>query len=77
MRMQNKQFTPHQRLVNNEPLVVLGNCKKRDGPVIYHRRDGALFNTGSPGGTGPPEETGPLYAVGFPKETGPPRTGVG
>ena len=77
MRMQNKKLNSHQRLVNNEPLVVLGNGKKRDAPVIYHRRDGPSFVTGPPGGTGPPEATEPIYAVGFPKETGPPRTGVG
>ena len=77
MRMQYKQFKPHQWLVNNEPLVVLGNCKKRDGPVIYHRRDGPLFNTGPSGGKGPPDENRLHHAVGFPKETGPPRTGVG
>ena len=77
MRMQSKQFISHQWLVNNEPLVVLGNCKKRDGPIIFHRRDGPLFVTGPPGGTGPAEATEPIYSVGFPKETGPPRTGVG
>ena len=77
MRMQNKKFITHQRLVNNEPLVVLGDSKKHDGPIIFHRRDGPLFVTGPPGGTGPPAETGPTYLVGFPKETGPPRTGVG
>lgn len=77
MRMQNKKFTFHQRLVNNEPLVVFGHRKKRDAPVIYHRRDGPLFVTGPPDGTGPPAATGPIHLVGFPKVTGPPRTGVG
>jgi len=54
MRRQNKKNISHQWLVNNEPLVVLGSCKKRDGPIIFHRRDGPLFVTGPPGGTGPP-----------------------
>ena len=59
MRIQNKKFTLHQRLVNNEPLVVFGHRKKRDAPVIYHRRDGPLFMTGPPSGTGPPGGVGP------------------
>ena len=59
MRMQNKKFISNQRLVNNGPLVVLGNRKKRDAPVIYHRRDGPLLETEPPDGTGPPEGTGP------------------
>ena len=77
MRRQNKKFISNQWLVNNEPLVVLGNCKKRDGPIIFHRRDGPLFVTGPPGGTGPPEATGPPYMATGPNGTGPPRTGVG
>ena len=59
MRMKNIKFTLYQRLVNNEPLVVFGHRKKRDAPVIYHRRDGPLFVTGPPSGTGPPGGTGP------------------
>lgn len=59
MRMQNKKLISHQRLVNNEPLVVLGNRKKRDAPVIYHRRDGPLLEAEPPDGTGHPEATGP------------------
>ncbi len=77
MRMQNKQFDRYQRLVNNEPLVVLGDCKKRDAPVIYHRRDGPLLETGPPVGTGPPEAKGPPYMATGPNGTGPPSTGVG
>ena len=77
MRMQNKQFNSDQRLVNNGPLVVLGNCKKRDGPMIYHRRDGPVLVAGLPTGTGPPQGRVLSYQALFPKETGPPRTGVG
>ena len=77
MRMQNKKYISYQWLVNNEPLVVLGSCKKRDGPILFHGRDGPLFVTGPPGGAGNPEETATLYTAGFPKVTGPPRTGVG
>ena len=77
MRMQNEQSNPHQWLVNNEPLVVLGNSKKRDAPVIYHRRDGPLLDTGPPEGTVPPEGAGPPYMATGPNGTGPPKTGVG
>ena len=77
MRMQNKQFDSDQWLVNNEPLVVLGSSKKRDGPTIYHRRDGPLFVTGPPGVNAPLRGVERPYTVGYPHETGPPRTGVG
>ena len=72
MRMQRKQFNSHQRLVNNEPLVVFGNHKNRDAAVIYHRRDGPLLETGPPVGTGPPEGTGPPRIPGNWLETIPP-----
>lgn len=77
MRMQSKQFNSYQRLANNEPLVVLGNCKKRDGPMIYHRRGGPVLVTGILAGTGPPRGMVLSYQTLFPKGTGPPRTGVG
>lgn len=73
--MQNEKFISHQRLVNNEPLVVLGNGKKRDAPVIYHRRNAPLFVIGLVSSDGPCEGTGPPYGPGLPDETGPPDTG--
>ena len=63
MRMQREQFDSHQWLVNYEPLVVYGNGKKRDGPIIYHRR------------AAPAESTGPPSVPGFQSDTGPPDTG--
>lgn len=59
MRMQCEQFNSHQRLVNHEPLVVFENEKKRDAPVIYHRRDVSLFDKRYVAGDGPAEGTGP------------------
>ena len=64
MRMQCKQSNSHQRLVNNGPLVVFGNHKNRDAPVIYHRRDGPILDTGPPVGTGPPGGVGPPRTQG-------------
>ena len=77
MRRQSKKSISNQWLVNNEPLVVLGKHKNRDAPVICHRRDGPILETGPPVGTGSPEATGPPYMATGPNGTGPPRTGVG
>ena len=64
MRMQYKKSNSRQGLVNNEPLVVFGKHKNRDAPVIYHRRDGPLFETGPPSETGPPVGDGPPKVKG-------------
>jgi len=47
----------------------------RDGPLIFHMRDGPPNGTGPPCGTGPPE----VYssATGPPKTTGPPMAWLG
>jgi len=71
MRMQYKQFNQRQWSVPNGPLVVLGEHKNRDGPLIYYLRDGPLFVTGPPCGTGPPAATGPPNRHGPPGRTGP------
>jgi len=42
----------------------------RDGPLIFHMRDGPPDITGPPRGTGPPEIIS--CATGPPKTTGPP-----
>ena len=69
MRRQCEQSNSLQRLVNNGPLVVFGNGKKRDAPVIYHRRDGPILDTGPPVGTGPPGGVGPPRIQGNWPET--------
>ena len=69
--MRNRQFDSRQWSVSNGPLVVLGEYKNRDGPLIYHKRDGPLFVTGPPGGTDPPAGTGPPYEARPPGRTGP------
>jgi len=47
----------------------------RDGPLIFHMRDGPPNVTGPPGGTGPPD----IYSSGTgpPKTTGPPMEWLG
>ncbi len=47
----------------------------RDGPLIYHMRDGPPNETGPPGGTGPPEKD--TSGSGPPKTTGPPMEWLG
>jgi hypothetical protein len=42
-----------------------GSAHSRDGPIIFHMRDGPPNVTGPPGGTGPPR---------FSSESGPPKT---
>lgn len=59
MRIQNRQINLDQRLAYHESLVVFGNHKNRDAPVIYHRRDGPLQETGPPVADGAQEGTGP------------------
>jgi len=71
MRMRNTQFDLEQRSVSHGPLVVYGQYKNRDGPLIYHMRDGPIFNTGPPRGTGPPAATGSPIRHGPPGRTGP------
>ncbi len=46
-----------------------GSAHSRDGPIIFHMRDGPPNVTGPPGGTGPP-----IFSTGSspPKTTGPP-----
>jgi hypothetical protein len=78
-----RQFYLKQRSVPNGPFAVLGEHKNRDGPLIYHLRDGPFFVTGPPreadpsggsgppGGVGPPEEIRPLNEIRPPGWTGP------
>jgi len=49
--------------------LIRKSAGNRDGPLIFHMRDGPPKVTGPPGGTGPP-----LTATGSgpPKTTGPP-----
>lgn len=53
-----------RRLPSWEPFIVIRDYRSRDGPLIYHRRDGPrwhrfigveLSSTGPPDGTGPPK----------------------
>lgn len=51
-----------RRLSSREPFAVLRGYKNRDGPLIYHRRDGPQwyrFIGSKYSGTGPPDGTGP------------------
>jgi len=51
-----------RRLPSWGPFAVLRGYKNRDGPLIYHRRDGPQwyrFIGLEHNGTGPPEGTGP------------------
>jgi hypothetical protein len=63
-------FTPtvfiYRKIMNNIFRKSAGN---RDGPLIFHLRDGPPNVTGPPGGTGPPRY---LTGSGPPKTTGPP-----
>jgi uncharacterized repeat protein (TIGR01451 family) len=52
-------------------LVVLGQYKNRDGPLIYHLRDGPLSDSDPPCGAGPPVGTGPPIRHGPPGRAGP------
>ena len=59
-------------------MILRRSCRgpgNRDGPIIFHMRDGPPNKTGPPGGTGPPEKyTG---STGPPKTTGPPMEWLG
>ena len=46
-----------------------GSAHSRDGPIIFHMRDGPPNVTGPPGGTGPPRFT---TGSSPPQTTGPP-----
>ena len=76
MRRLNQQFVLRHRPAQFGPFVVSGPNKNisrnRDGPLIFHTRDGPIFVTGPPGGTGPPTGTGPPDGTGPPGGTGPP-----
>jgi len=56
----------YRKIMNNIFRKSAGN---RDGPLIFHMRDGPPHVTGPPGGTGPPRY---LSSSGPPKTTGPP-----
>ncbi|HHJ36720.1 MAG TPA: hypothetical protein ENJ87_13240 [Gammaproteobacteria bacterium] len=50
--------------------IILRKTGNRDGPKIFHTRDGPPNVTGPPGGTGPPEVH--PSGAGPPKKTGTP-----
>jgi len=61
--------------MNNPKKMVVGHqsVHSRDGPLIFHLRDGPPNVTGPPGGTGPPPGINELAgATGPPGTTGPP-----
>jgi len=60
------------KIILNRSCYGVGN---RDGPLIFHMRDGPPNVTGPPGGTGPPEDFS--SATGPPKTTGPPMEWLG
>ena len=55
---------------NTMAKIIRKFAGNRDGPLIFHMRDGPPRVTGPPRGTGPPE----IFSSGTgpPKETGPP-----
>ena len=53
-------------VVSAQIKFILQRTGNRDGPLIFHMRDGPPNVTGPPGGTGPPE----IFSEG----TGPPET---
>jgi len=57
-------------VVSAQMKIILRKTGNRDGPLIFHMRDGPPNVTGPPGGTGPPA----IYksGTGPPKTTGPP-----
>ncbi len=56
----------YRKIMNNIFRKTAGN---RDGPLIFHMRDGPPNVTGPPGGTGPPRF---LTGSAPPEKTGPP-----
>ncbi|MBE9564928.1 MAG: hypothetical protein IMF17_06755 [Proteobacteria bacterium] len=55
---------------HQKTLAGHASAHSRDGPIIFHMRDGPPSILGPPGGTGPPD----IYVSGTgpPKTTGPP-----
>ncbi len=78
MRQLIRQSALKTGLTFNESFVVSARMKyarrfsgrNRDGPLIFHMRDGPPIVTGPPGGTGPPLDI--KGGSGPPKTTGPP-----
>lgn len=64
-------FAHRKNAMKNATKIVAGHgsVHSRDGPLIFHMRDGPPNVTGPPGGTGPPR-----FSTGSspPKTTGPP-----
>jgi len=62
-------------VVSAQMKIILRKTGNRDGPLIFHMRDGPPNVTGPPGGTGPPA----IYksGTGPPKTTGPPMEWLG
>lgn len=60
-------FTHDKSLMNN---LVRRSAGNRDGPLIFHMRDGPPHVTGPPGGSIPADNF--LAGTGPPKTTGPP-----
>ena len=64
-------FAHGKNVMKNMTKLAVGHnsAHSRDGPLIFHMRDGPPNVTGPPGGTGPPK-----YTTGSspPKITGPP-----
>jgi len=82
MHFLTRQFEVQKRPIKIWSVVVSARMKiiacktgNRDGPLIFHLRDGPPNVNGPPGGTGPPES----YACGTgpPKSTGPPMEWLG
>jgi len=68
-------FAYGKNVMNNPKKMVVGHqsVHSRDGPLIFHLRDGPPNVTGPPGGTGPPPGINELAgATGPPGTTGPP-----
>jgi len=59
-------FISYRKIMNNIFRKSAGN---RDGPLIFHMRDGPPHVTGPPGGTGPPRYSS---SSGPPQTTDPP-----
>ncbi len=73
MRSLTRQFDLHTGpkmsgliAVSAHMKIILRKTGNRDGPLIFHMRDGPPNVTGPPGGTGPPD----VFSGG----TGPPKT---
>ena len=64
-------FAHGKNVMKNTTKLAAGHnsAHSRDGPLIFHMRDGPPNVTGPPGGTGPPRF---LSVSGPPQTTGPP-----